>query len=102
VRCAAFGFSGCLGFWCAAADQNCRLLAQHDCKARNGRLYGRLYVLQGGDLRKAWLRNEGLYAWGARGRAIALDIACGLQFLHSRGIIHRWAPQGVQARDEHC
>jgi serine/threonine protein kinase len=46
-------------------------------------------MLQGGDLRKAWLRNEGLYAWGARGRDIALDIARGLRFLHSKGIIHR-------------
>ena len=52
--------------------------------------------VQGGDLRTAlWTDDiEGTCQWGwrHRGRAVALDIAEGLDFLHSNGIVHRWHP----------
>ena len=48
---------------------------------------------QGGDLRTAlWTDDiEGTFEWGwhQRGRAAAVDIAEGLDFLHSNGIVHR-------------
>ncbi|GAB4814549.1 hypothetical protein N2152v2_001595 [Parachlorella kessleri] len=44
----------------------------------------------GGDLRAALSRHPGAFRWGAggRGRALALDIARGLHYLHARRIIH--------------
>ncbi len=52
--------------------------------------------MQGGDLRTAlWTDDiEGTCEWGwrQRGRAVAVDIAEGLEFLHSNGIVHRWLP----------
>ena len=46
--------------------------------------------MQGGDLRQAFARDElDEYAWHDRGRQIALDIARGLHFLHTSGVIHR-------------
>ena len=49
--------------------------------------------MQGGDLRTAlWTDDiEGTFEWGwhQRGRAAAVDIAEGLNFLHSNGIVHR-------------
>ena len=47
---------------------------------------------QGGDLRKAIMRDSGReLAWGARGRQVAMDITRGLHFLHTSGVIHRRA-----------
>jgi hypothetical protein len=51
--------------------------------------------LAGGDLRGALSRHPGTFRWGAggRGRALALDVARGLHYLHSRRIIHFiWVP----------
>ena len=49
--------------------------------------------IQGGDLRTAlWTDDiEGTREWGwrQRGRAVAIDVAEGLDFLHSNGIVHR-------------
>lgn len=49
--------------------------------------------VQGGDLRTAlWTDDiEGTYEWRwhRRGRAAAIDVAEGLNFLHSNGIVHR-------------
>ena len=49
--------------------------------------------MQGGDLRTAlWTDDiEGTDEWGwhQRGRAAALDVAEGLNFLHCNGIVHR-------------
>lgn len=48
--------------------------------------------MEGGDLRKALWKNENdEYAWERRGAQVALDIARGLHFLHSSGVIHRCA-----------
>lgn len=44
-----------------------------------------------GDLRRAlWSDSADDFAWGRRGGQVALDIARGLHFLHSSGIIHRF------------
>lgn len=46
--------------------------------------------LVGGDLRHALSADEtGEYSWWGKGRALALDIAHGLHFLHSSGVTHR-------------
>lgn len=46
--------------------------------------------MEGGDLRRALWKNEGNeFAWERRGQQVALDIARGLHFLHSSGVIHR-------------
>eukprot|EP00884_Botryococcus_braunii_P007239 jgi/Botrbrau1/16516/Bobra.0275s0004.1 len=47
-------------------------------------------LCDGGDLSKAIKRHRGTKAmgWYMRGAKIALDIACGLAYLHTRGIIH--------------
>lgn len=53
-------------------------------------------VAQGGDLRTL-LSSEEAPQWGSGGRAIALDIAEGLVFLHAKNITHRcarWRPVG--------
>ena len=34
--------------------------------------------------------EEGQYSWAVNGKRIALDIARGLHFLHSKGVVHRW------------
>lgn len=47
-------------------------------------------LMEGGDLRRALWKNEGNeYAWDRRGAQVALDVARGLHFLHSSGVIHR-------------
>ena len=50
----------------------------------------KLLALQGGDLRHAlnWDDADEL-AWDKRGRGIMLDVARGLHFLHSTGVVHR-------------
>lgn len=56
-------------------------------------------LMTGGDLRRAlWADSAGEFAWGRRGGRVALDIACGLLFLHSSGVIHRctWLAHGNQ------
>eukprot|EP00208_Stichococcus_sp_RCC1054_P006737 CAMPEP_0206141092 /NCGR_PEP_ID=MMETSP1473-20131121/11769_1 /ASSEMBLY_ACC=CAM_ASM_001109 /TAXON_ID=1461547 /ORGANISM="Stichococcus sp, Strain RCC1054" /LENGTH=771 /DNA_ID=CAMNT_0053535505 /DNA_START=465 /DNA_END=2780 /DNA_ORIENTATION=- len=45
--------------------------------------------LAGGDLRAAILRDPVGLTWHRRGCSVALDIAKGLHFLHSCGVIHR-------------
>ncbi|KAI7835916.1 hypothetical protein COHA_010196 [Chlorella ohadii] len=53
-------------------------------------------LLEGGDLRTL-LSSEEAPQWGSGGRAIALDIAEGLVFLHAKNITHRcarWRPVG--------
>jgi serine/threonine protein kinase len=45
---------------------------------------------QGGDLRNALNRDNGeKLQWDDRGKAIAVDIARGLAFLHANKVIHR-------------
>lgn len=56
---------------CASQDLNCRVL------------------LQGGDLRAALDGSDARqYRWHARGARIAADIARGLAYIHSTGIVH--------------
>jgi hypothetical protein len=45
-------------------------------------------LCDGGDLSKAIKRHRGTKAmgWYMRGAKIALDIACGLAYLHTRGV----------------
>ena len=57
---------------------------------QHGRSTDLVATTQGGDLRQAFARDElDEYAWHDRGRQIALDIARGLHFLHTSGVIHR-------------
>lgn len=45
---------------------------------------------QGGDLSEAIDKDkEGKFTWYRQGRAVALDIAKGIAFLHSMKIVHR-------------
>lgn len=46
-------------------------------------------LMEGGNLRQALRQNRDEYAWDRRGKVVALDIARGLTFLHSSGVIHR-------------
>jgi hypothetical protein len=46
--------------------------------------------LQGGDLRHALAADDDdEFRWDCRGREVAIDIARGLHFLHSAGVVHR-------------
>ena len=48
--------------------------------------------MEAGDLRRALWEDEGNdFAWHQRGQHVALDIAQGLAFLHSSGVIHRYS-----------
>jgi serine/threonine protein kinase len=47
-------------------------------------------LLQGGDLRAALDGpNASTYRWHARGARIAADVARGLAYIHSAGVVHR-------------
>lgn len=48
-------------------------------------------LMEGGDLRAALKAHSPEYTWERRGKAVALDVARGLLFLHNCGVIHRWA-----------
>jgi serine/threonine protein kinase len=49
-----------------------------------------LVCWQGGDLRNALNRDNNIkMGWNDRGKAIAVDIARGLAFLHANKVIHR-------------
>ena len=55
----------------------------------------RMQLLEGGDVRHALSGSRGgEFAWYGHGRSIALDVARGLHFLHSSGVIHRGETQG--------
>ena len=47
-------------------------------------------MAQGKDLRHCLVNDEvGQFAWHRKGKAVALDIARGLHFLHSSDVVHR-------------
>mmetsp|Transcript_9435 Transcript_9435/g.28385 ORF Transcript_9435/g.28385 Transcript_9435/m.28385 type:complete len:761 (-) Transcript_9435:1123-3405(-) len=46
-------------------------------------------LMEGGDLRAALKAHSPEYTWERRGKAVALDVARGLLFLHNCGVIHR-------------
>ena len=53
-------------------------------------------TIQGGDLRAALDGPDGKqYLWRGRGAAIAADIACGLAYIHTTGVVHRCARSEV-------
>ena len=52
-----------------------------------------LILSQGGDLFSALYRESKngthMFDWSNRGKEVALGVASGLQFLHTKGVIHR-------------
>jgi serine/threonine protein kinase len=52
----------------------------------------KLQYMEGGDLRKALSADElsaRRLGWYGKGKSIALDVACGVAFLHSLNVVHR-------------
>lgn len=45
-------------------------------------------LMERGDLYSLLGRHQGRFAWHRLGRCVALDVARGLSFLHSRNIVH--------------
>ena len=59
------------------------------CKHTCGHIRG-LVLVQGGDLRAALDGPQGTqYMWHERGAGIAADIARGLAYIHTTGVVHR-------------
>lgn len=51
------------------------------------------FSLQGGDLRAALDGpQKAQYLWHNRGARLAADIACGLAYIHTTGVVHRCDP----------
>ena len=47
-------------------------------------------MLQGGDLRAALDGSSAsMYRWHARGARVVADVARGLAYIHSAGVVHR-------------